>query len=78
MSKAGCRSIVGPTGVVQFDEAAVMWAAFYQVMFKENRSRMTSASIELALTRLQDAFQVPMTYLQRTSTSPYWKRIPLA
>jgi hypothetical protein len=77
MRKAGCFSIVGPAEDIGFDEAAVMWAAFYHLMFKENPRAMKAASIELALARLIQTFGVPMTYLQRTRKRPYWRQIDL-
>lgn len=77
MRKAGCFSIVGPAADIGFDEAAVMWAAFYHLMFKENPKSMNVSAIESALTRLTETFKVPMTYIQRSDTSPYWRRIDL-
>jgi hypothetical protein len=77
MRRAGCFSIVGPATDVGFDEAAVMWAAFYHLMFKENPQAMKATSIETALTRLIDTFDVPMTYIRRSGRPPYWREIEL-
>lgn len=77
MRRNGCRSIVGPRKDVGFDEAAVMWAAFYHVMFMENPSAMQNANIEAALLRLQSAFSLPMSYIQRSPSKPYWRQVKL-
>lgn len=77
MRRNGCRSIVGPRRDIGFDEAAVMWAAFYHVMFKENPKAMQNANIEAALRRLQGAFGLPMSYIRRVPTKPYWRQVKL-
>ncbi len=77
MRKAGCNSIVGPATDVGFDEAAVMWAAFYHLMFRENPQAMKAAAIESALSRLIETFAVPMTYIRRMPKSPYWRQVTL-
>jgi hypothetical protein len=77
MRRAGCFSIVGPAADIGFDEAAVMWAAFYHLMFKENPKAMKASTIESALARLITTFEVPMTYVQRTGKQPYWRKVEL-
>lgn len=77
MRRAGCYSIVGPARDVGFDEAAVMWAAFYHLMFKENPRAMKAAAIESALSQLIETFAVPMTYIRRMSKPPYWRQVTL-
>lgn len=78
MRRGGCYSIVGPATEVRFDDAAVIWAAFYHLMFKENPKAMKSTGIEAALGRLVETFGVPMTYIRRTSKRPYWRRTELS
>jgi len=56
MRKNGCLSIVGPANDICFDEAAVMWASFYHLMFKEDPDAMAPSSMKLALSRLQETF----------------------
>jgi hypothetical protein len=77
MRRTGCFSIVGPATDIGFDEAAVMWAAFYYLMFKKNPKAMNTRTIKAVLRQLSETFAVPMTYLQRTDTKPYWRRIEL-
>lgn len=78
MRKGGCYSIVGPASDIQFNDAAVIWAAFYHLMFRENPKAMKGAGIEAALTRLVKTFGVPMTYIRRTSKAPYWRKVELS
>jgi hypothetical protein len=77
MRRNGCYSIVGPAKNVGFDEAAVMWAAFYHLMFKNNATAMKGADIRSTLTRLIGTFDVPLSYIRRTGTAPYWKEAKL-
>jgi len=60
MGRSGCYSIVGPAREIGFDEAAVMWASFYHLMFKQNLKAMKSASLEDVLKRLSLTFGVQM------------------
>jgi hypothetical protein len=75
MRKSGCFSIVGPATDIRFDDAAVIWAAFYHLMFRENPKVMKAAAIEAALARLIGTFDVPMTYMRRTGEKPYWRQV---
>lgn len=77
MRKQGCLSIVGPDLDVGFDEAAVMWAAFYYLMFKANPSSMNSSVMEKALRQIQDTFEVPVAFIRRTDKAPYWRWVNL-
>jgi hypothetical protein len=43
---SGCLSVVGPAGSIDFDDAAIFWAAFYHLMFKDNPDSMNRQSIE--------------------------------
>jgi hypothetical protein len=46
-----CWSVAGPADTINFDDAAIFWAAFYHVMFKNNPDSMSRASIERTLLR---------------------------
>ena len=41
-----CWSVVAPVGVINFDDAAIFWTAFYHLMFKSNPDSMRRADIE--------------------------------
>jgi len=75
MRRGGCYSIVGPATDIGFDEAAVMWAAFYHLVFKKNSEGMNTRGIKAALSRVSETFSIPMTYIQRSDAKPYWKRV---
>lgn len=78
MPRSGCYSIVGPAGEVGFDEAAVMWAAFYHLMFKQNLSAMKGGDIRNVLERLIATFGVPMTYIRHSKSSKQgWREVTL-
>lgn len=66
-----------PARDVGFDEAAVMWAAFYHLMFKQNARAMKGADIQSMLERLIETFGTPMSYIRQASTPPYWREVTL-
>jgi hypothetical protein len=41
-----CWSVVAPVGVINFDDAAIFWSAFYHLMFKDNPDVMSRPAIE--------------------------------
>jgi hypothetical protein len=45
-----CRSVLGPVGEIDVDDAAIFWTSFYHIMFKKTPSAMTHADIEAAVT----------------------------
>ncbi len=73
----GCYSIIGPAGDVGFGDAAVMWAAFYHLMFKQNASAMKGADIRAVLKALVNTFHVPMTYIRQRPEHPFWRELPI-
>ena len=62
MPGSGCRSIIGPNEDVTFDEAAIIWASFYQLMFRENFRKMRRGDITQVLEGLVDLFEVRIAY----------------
>jgi hypothetical protein len=77
MPGTGCYSVIGPAGAVRFGDAAVMWAAFYHLMFKQNASAMKGADIRATLESLVNTFDVPMTYIRQRSEPPYWRELQI-
>ena len=69
MPSSGCLSIVGPSMDVDFDQAAVLWISFYQLMFRENRKGMQSKDIDVILDNLADLFELPLAYYRKVSNS---------
>ena len=62
MPNSGCLSIIGPYREVTFDDAAIVWASFYQLMFRENWNKMRREDIEFVLEGLTELFEVPIAY----------------
>lgn len=44
--RGGCISIAGPKGEIRFDDAVVLWTAFYHLMFKHNSASMNNTVIK--------------------------------
>jgi hypothetical protein len=61
---SGCLSIVGPVGDIRFDDAAVVWAAFYHLMFRLDATRMTAKTIRRVLTNVCRTFDVGMCFFR--------------
>jgi hypothetical protein len=61
MREHGCLSIVGPAQDIGFSQAAVMWAAFYHLMFERNPKAMNSTVMAGVLADLERTFDVELT-----------------
>ena len=52
-----CHSVIGPNYAINFDDAVLIWASFYHLMFRDPEIRvMKSGKIRWALRRVRDAF----------------------
>jgi hypothetical protein len=51
LENSECWSILGPAGVINFDDAAIFWTTFYHLMFKESPDSMQRADIERVVTQ---------------------------
>jgi hypothetical protein len=65
-----CNSVVGPATDIGFDDAAILWASFYHLMFKEDFKKMKGKNIELILQTLADTFNVILSYFAADNESP--------
>lgn len=65
MPGSGCLSLIGPKGEIMFSDAAMMWASFYHLMFREGGAVMTRAEILRALEMIATTFEVPIRYFGR-------------
>ena len=74
IAASGCLSIIGPHEDIRFDEAATMWASFYQLMFRQNSRGMSREDIEPILEGLVDLFEVPVAYYGASSRSTHGYR----
>lgn len=61
-----CWSIVGPDIEIEYSDAAIMWASFYHLTFKEDPKKMTRGSVKRALRKVVKAFGVPLNYYAKS------------
>lgn len=74
-----CFSIIGPANKVPFGDAAIIWASFYHLVFREDAMRMRRADIMTTLKSIAKTFVVPMNYVYINKKDPKgyrFKRIP--
>lgn len=74
MPESGLISIGGPCENVTFDEAAVLWASFYQLMFREGPEGMRGRDVRYVLEHLANLFEVPLAYYAKTTSSGRHRR----
>jgi len=74
-----CFSIIGFSRSIDFDEAAIMWASFYYLMFKamseEGSWKMERAEILRTLRNISRTFGVPVNYFSKSRGSPKGYRL---
>ncbi len=71
MGRTHCRSIVGPYTSIDFNDAAIIWASFYHLMFKTEPNRMTRKTLEKTLQRVVDAFAIRLNCCHRNKETGY-------
>ena len=59
---SGCLSVVGPARGIPFNDAAVVWASFYHLMFKEDSGKMGRADMTTTLKKVATTSRVPLNY----------------
>ncbi len=69
MPATGCFSIIGFSKSVDFDVAAVIWASFYHLMFREGAKRMTRKEILRNIKSIAITFKMPMVYYSLSASS---------
>src|SRR5258708_36248933 len=69
MPNSECQSIVGPTEAISFADAAMMWAAFYHLVFKMDPDAMNMEAIRSALEKTRDAFGIPFRYFAKSASA---------
>jgi hypothetical protein len=69
LKDTNCYSLIGPAKDINMDDAAIFWAAFYQIMFKKNPKGMNKARLENTLQSLLSAFEVPIKYYSASESS---------
>lgn len=61
-----CFSILGPAKDVNFNDAAVLWATFYHLMFKDNSKSMNRSRILQHANNVSTMFNVPLNYFSKS------------
>lgn len=57
-----CLSIIGPANDIYFHDAAIVWASFYHLMFKEDAGKMVRRDITATLQKVAMTFKIPLNY----------------
>lgn len=68
-----CYSVIGPDRDILFSDSAIIWAAFYSLMFKKNREAMFASEIKDALSNICSLFSVKFNAYFRLTKAPYYK-----
>jgi hypothetical protein len=78
LSVSECFSVIGPNKKINMGDAAIFWAAFYQLMFKNNRSAMKRDGLENTLKKLNNVYNLPLKYFATSENSMVgWKEVKL-
>ena len=73
-----CFSIIGPHEDVNMDDAAIFWASFYHLMFKQNSISMKREILKATLKKLVATHNIPITYFTSLKKSKlHFKKILL-
>ena len=65
---SGCLSIIGPDIDINFDDAAIIWASFYRLAFREGPTKMTRDTVKSALRKVVKAFEIPLNYYSKSES----------
>jgi len=78
LPKSGCHSVIGPRDAINFDDAVLMWAAFYHLMFRDPEIKaMKGGKIRWALRHTRCAFEKEFEYFTRADTSRGYKKVDI-
>jgi hypothetical protein len=67
----GCYSIIGPKKDIEFRDAAIMWAAFYHLMFKKNNRNMSREGLLENMQKVVDTFGQSLNYFSSSRSRIY-------
>ena len=69
-----CLSIIGFGKQIDFNDAAIIWASFYHLMFKADPRKMERKEILRTLKNTARTFGVPINYFSISRKSPGFKK----
>jgi hypothetical protein len=61
-----CYSIIGPKRAVPFNDAAILWASFYHLMFSANSNSMKREEILKNTRSIANLYGVPLNYYSKS------------
>ena len=70
MRGTDCVSILGPTKTIDFDDAAILWASFYHVMFKANSNAMKHRGVWATAQEVANTYGVRLTLIEGKADAP--------
>lgn len=70
-----CHSVIGPCLPITFGDAALMWASFYHLVFRQSPDGMNRKVITTVLGKICPMFQVKFDYYRRSTSSGQFKRV---
>lgn len=73
LTNTNCYSVIGPERDIVFSDSAIIWAAFYSLMFKRNRESMSGFEIKSVLSNICSLFNVRFNAYFRLKINPYYK-----
>lgn len=65
MKDSGCYSILGPRKAVRFNDAAILWASLYHVMFTADEKRIKQSVLKAKAQETSNMYRVPLVYIRR-------------
>ena len=68
---SGCISIIGPYELIDFDVAAVIWASYYYLAFKNDQTSMKRKMILRRLRKLTKLFKTNLNYYSVSRTKGF-------
>ncbi len=72
---SGCYSLIGPRDDIYFHDAAMTWAAFYHLVFKENPDAMKREYVSEVLRKIHDVFEVSLNYYGMSSNQDGFEKV---
>lgn len=60
-----CTSIVGPTGDIDFDDSAIVWAAIYHLVFSKDSEKISRTTLLEKLRKSCDLFDVNFAFYSK-------------
>lgn len=76
MKGSGCYSVIAPKADISFGDAAIMWASFYHLMFRDaHADSMQGGKIRWALRRLHHTFGEEFTYFNKADNNKGYETV---